>query len=388
MTVFAVPLERANDEKRVALVPGVVERLIKDHQLTVQVEQGAGAEASYTDAAYEKSGASIVDSQNLYKNADVVLRVSPPSAAELRLQRPGSIVAGFLGRCEGERLDALRAGKLTALAMESMPRTTRAQAMDALSSQRSAAGYHAVVAAATRFDRFLPMLTGPTGTVRPATVLIIGAGVAGLQAAATARRLGAVVEVSDIRAASREQVESIGARFVGAKIDAEASGGYARELTAEEKQAQAELLAKHVAGASVLLTTAEIPGRPAPRIVTTAMLEAMKPGAVVIDLAASSGGNCELTQVGQTIRHNGISIWGPHNMAACIPAQASDLYAQNLRHFIALLVKDGQLQLDWQDEILTAVCVMREGKEPVANDKPTKAPAAGKDESAKAPAAG
>ena len=369
MTTVAVPSERNDGERRVALVPGVVGRLIADLGVDVLVERGAGELASYGDDGYAEAGAKIVDGEEIYREGDVVLRVDPPSAEELRRQREGSWVVGFLGECSGERLDAIKERGLTAMALERMPRTTRAQAMDALSSQRSVAGYHAVVAAAARYDRFLPMLTGPTGTVRPATVLIIGAGVAGLQAAAAARRLGAVVEVSDIRAAAREQVESLGARFVGAKIDAEAAGGYARELSDEERREQAEQLARHIAGANILLTTAEIPGRAAPRIVTGDMLRAMAPGSVVIDLAAGSGGNCELTQVGETIDIGGVSLWGPRNMAAHIPAQASDLYAQNLRHFLGLLIEDGKLAPDWGDDILAAVGLLRQGQEPQASSK-------------------
>ena len=229
--------------------------------------------------------------------------------------------------------------------------------MDALSSQRSIAGYRAVLIGATRYGRFLPMLTVPTGTVRPATVLVIGAGVAGLQAIATARRLGAVVEATDVRPESREQVESLGGRFLSAEIEAEAAGGYARELSAAERAAQQEMLARHVAKANVVITTAEVPGRPAPKIITAAMVESMTRGAVIVDLAVAGGGNCELTRPGEEYEHQGILICGPANAAAQMPAQASELYALNLQHLLGLLIKDGECAPDWQDDILAAARV-------------------------------
>ena len=363
MLKIAVPVERENQERRVALVPDVVKRLGAGSKLSVLVESGAGEAADYNDASYQEAGAEIVSAADI-SQADLLLRVSPPSQEELRQQKENSIIAGFMGSCDDASMAIMRDRKLTVLALERMPRSTRAQSMDALSSQRSVAGYHAVALAAANYGRFFPMLTGPTGTVRPATMLIVGAGVAGLQAIATARRLGAIVEVSDIRAAVKEQVESLGARFVGAEINAEADGGYARELTEEEKKAQAEQLARHVAKANILITTAEIPNRPAPRIISTAMIEAMAPGSLVIDLAAASGGNCEPTRPGETITVGGAKLMGTANAAAGMPAQASDLLARNFMYLLSLLIPESeaaeaQLAPDWTDDILEAICITR-----------------------------
>ncbi|MGV0006140.1 MAG: NAD(P) transhydrogenase subunit alpha [Candidatus Porifericomitaceae bacterium WSBS_2022_MAG_OTU9] len=365
MLKIGVPVERDQDERRVALVPDVAKRLGAGERMTVLVETGAGDVADYSDSMYKQSGCEIVSGDEMLHQADLVLRVSPPAVDKIKQHREGTMLAGFMGSCDGAMLAAMQERKLTVLSLERMPRSTRAQAMDALSSQRSVAGYHAVLVATANYGRFLPMLTGPTGTVRPATILIIGAGVAGLQAIATARRLGAIVEVSDIRAAAKEQVESLGARFVGSEINAEAAGGYARELNDQEKKAQAEQLAKHIAKANILITTAEIPNRPAPRIVSTAMIEAMSPGSLVLDLAAASGGNCEPMKLGETVDIGGVKVMGPRNMAAGMPAQASDLLARNFMNLIGLLVAEAEegagakLAPDWQDDILAAVCVTR-----------------------------
>lgn len=364
MLKIGVPVEREQGELRVALVPEVVKRLGAGERLSVLVEAGAGEAADYADSAYKEAGAEIASAAEVAQ-ADLLLRVSPPSADAIKRQKENSCVAGFMGSCDGDVLAAMNERKLTVLALERMPRSTRAQAMDALSSQRSVAGYHAVLLASANYGRFLPMLTGPTGTVRPATMLIVGAGVAGLQAIATARRLGAIVEVSDIRAAAKEQVESLGARFVGADINAEADGGYARELSAEEKRAQAEQLAKHVAKANILITTAEVPNRPVPRIISSAMIEAMAPGSLVIDLAAASGGNCEPTVPDETVTVGGAKVMAPRNMAAGMPAQSSDLLARNFMHLVSLLVPEGEGQgkfaPDWEDDILQEICVTRDG---------------------------
>ena len=355
MLTIAAPLETANDEQRVALVPDVVQRLSSAHDLKILIEKGAGERAYYSDEAYAEAGAEIVDAQTLYSSADLLVRVSPPAPSEVEQMKSGTTLISFLIGAD-DKLPALLAKKnITALAMERIPRTTRAQSMDALSSQRSVAGYRAVLLAAGSYWRFLPMLSGPTGTIRPATVLIIGAGVAGLQAIATARRLGAVVEVSDIRSASKEQVESLGAKFVGAEFDAEAEGGYARELTAEEKQQQADQLARHVGSANIVITTAEIPNRRAPQIVSQAMVENMVAGSLLIDLAAASGGNCELTQLNQWVEHQGVRIFGPANMAAQMPSQSSDLYAKNILNLLGLLIKENQLAPNWEDDILAAL---------------------------------
>ena len=260
-----------------------------------------------------------------------------------------------------ELVKVFRNRKITSLAMELIPRISRAQSMDALSSQASVAGYKATLMAAYRLSKFMPMLTTPTGTIRPARFLIIGVGVAGLQAIATARRLGAIVEAYDVRPATKEQVQSLGAKFVQMDIQADAAGGYARELTEEEKRLQQELIAKHVGQADVVITTAAIPGRPAPRIITRAMVEAMKPGSVIIDLAAESGGNCELTKPDKGVKFHDVEICGPVNMPSTLPAHASELYAKNMFHLVALMVKDGKLEPDWDDEVLRDSTLTRDG---------------------------
>ncbi len=246
----------------------------------------------------------------------------------------------------------MRDHRITTFAMELLPRITRAQSMDALTSQAAVAGYKAVIMAANMIGRFLPMLTTPAGTIRPTRVLVIGAGVAGLQAIATAKRLGAIVEAYDVRKATREQVHSLGARFIGLEVDAESSGGYARELTEEERQLEQAMLADHIAQAEIVVTTAAIPGRDAPKLIFRDAVERMRPGAVIVDLAASTGGNCELTVPGETIVHEGVQICGPTNIASLLPVDASELYARNLYNFVVLLVKDGELFIDWEDPII------------------------------------
>ena len=359
----AVAKETGNGENRVALIPDTVERL-RRAGMDVRIQSGAGGKAGYPDGEYERAGATLVtDDEALWKSADIVLRVGPPELGQVRCMRKGGLLIGFLDPHRNlELMLTLRDRNVTAFAMELIPRTTRAQAMDALSSQRSVAGYRGAILAAECYGRFFPMLTTPTGTVRPATVLTIGAGVAGLQAIATARRLGAVVEASDVRAAAREQVESLGGRFIAPEVDAEAAGGYARELDNQERKAQRELLAQHVARAHAVITTAEIPGQPAPRIVSAEMVERMRPGSVVIDLAASSGGNCALTKPGQRVRHRGVLIYGPRNAAAEMAPQASELYARNLYHLLMLLAPEGELRLDWEDDILAESCLSHGGE--------------------------
>lgn len=361
--VISVNNEVMGHEARVALVPVVVRHLCGKHGAVVRVERNAGRAAGFSDQDYEEAGAEVTNS-SAHHEADIALRVGPPSAAFAEELREDSLLVGFLNPLNSsELLKVIERRKLTVLAMEAIPRSTRAQAMDALSSQRSIAGYRAVLLGATRYGRFLPMLTVPTGTVRPATVLVIGAGVAGLQAIATARRLGAMVEATDVRPESREQVESLGGRFLAAEIKASAAGGYARELSATERTAQQEMLARHVAKANIVITTAEVPGRAAPKIVTAAMVASMATGAVLIDLAAASGGNCELTKPGEEYEYQGVRICGPVNVAAQMPAQASELYALNLQHLLGLLLKDGQCVPDWEDDILVAARVGGGSKE-------------------------
>ncbi len=355
-----VPKETTPGERRVALVPDVAARLIR-LGAEVLVERGAGAATHYPDEAYE--GCRLVDSaQALLGEADVILKVQPPSLEEIEAMREGAVAIGFMApHRDPERVARLRDRRITAFAMELVPRISRAQSMDALSSQASVAGYKAALLAANLTGRFFPMLTTAAGTIRPARVLVIGAGVAGLQAIATARRLGAMVEAYDVRPATREQVESLGARFVDTGVSAEGEGGYARELTEEEKRQVAEAIARHVAAADAVITTAAVPGRPAPRIVTREMVEAMKPGSVIVDLAAEGGGNCELTRPGERIEHGGVTIHGPLNVPSMLAYHASEMYARNLYNFLALMLKDGALAPDWEDEVIRESALTHEG---------------------------
>ncbi len=359
---IAVLKECAAGEQRVAIVPEVVARFGK-LGVEVLIEEGAGAAAYQPDQSYTAAGATVgQDAERLYREADVVLRVQPPTIEEAHRLREGSIVVGFMApHKSAELVRVFRNRKITSLAMELIPRISRAQSMDALSSQASVAGYKATLMAAYRLSKFIPMLTTPTGTIRPARFLIVGVGVAGLQAIATARRLGAIVEAYDVRPATKEQVQSLGAKFVQMDIQADAAGGYARELTEEEKRRQQELIAKHVGQADVVITTAAIPGCPAPKIITRAMVAAMKPGAVIIDLAAESGGNCELTKPDKGVKFHDVEICGPVNMPSTLPAHASELYAKNMFHLVALMVKDGKLEPDWDDEVLRDSTLTRDG---------------------------
>jgi NAD(P) transhydrogenase subunit alpha len=291
------------------------------------------------------------------------MKVQPPTIEEIEALKPGAIVVGFMQAYkQHELVRKLCEKNVTSFAVELIPRISRAQSMDALSSQAAVAGYKAVLIGASEQDKFVPMLTTAAGTIRPSKYLIIGAGVAGLQAIATAKRLGAVVEGFDVRSATREQVESLGAKFVDTGIVAEGEGGYARELTAEEQQAQQAVLDKHIAQADVVITTAAVPGRPAPRIVSKAAVEAMKPGAVIVDLGAESGGNCELTQAGQTVVHNDVSIIGPVNLPASLPRHASEMYARNLLNFIQPAIVEGALNIDWEDEVFAGAVLTRDGE--------------------------
>lgn len=360
MTLVFVPRERIGDEKRVALTPAQVVRY-RALGIEVVIERGAGTAAGFTDAAYRGADARIA-AKPLYAEADAVLTVRGLDAEAIAELKRGAAVVGLLAPyAEDFPVDAYRKAGALAFALEKVPRISRAQAMDALSSQAAVAGYRAALLAATELPRFFPMLTTAAGTVRPARVLIIGAGVAGLQAIATARRLGAIVEGYDVRAAAREQVESLGARFVDVGVSAEAEGGYARELTAEEKAEQAEALGRHIAKSNVVITTAAVPGRPAPKILTKQMVEGMEAGSVIVDLAAASGGNCELTQPGKTTRHKGVSVLGPTNPATALAGHASELYAQNCYNFVAPWFEEaGTLAIPADDEVYTASLVTGE----------------------------
>ena len=362
MTVrVAVPKETTADESRVALVPGVAARLA-DKNVEVLIQKGLGERCAIPDAAYDKARL-VDDAAGLYAQADVVLKVQPPAEDEIELIREGAVLIGMMAphRYPG-RVAALRDKGVSAFAMELVPRISRAQSMDALSSQASVAGYKGALMAASRIGRFFPMLTTAAGTIRPAKVLVLGAGVAGLQAIATARRLGAMVEAYDVRAAAKEQVESLGARFVDLAVDAGGEGGYARELTEEEKNQQTERLGKHIAAADAVISTAAIPGRPSPRLISEAMVEAMKPGSVIIDLAAEGGGNCALTKPGKEIRRRFVTIYGPLNVPGMMPLDASEMYSRNLFNFLTPLLADGELKLDWTDEVVAQSAMTHDGE--------------------------
>jgi NAD(P) transhydrogenase subunit alpha len=352
--------ETVRGENRVAVVPEVATRLAAQGA-RILLERGAGTAARFPDVSYQD--AALADSADaVLAEADVLLTVQPPDPAVVSRLKPGAVVAGFLApHAQAALVRALKDRRITSFAMELVPRISRAQSMDALSSQAAVAGYKAVLIGAAALDKFYPMLTTAAGTIRPATVLVIGAGVAGLQAIATAKRLGAVVEAYDVRSATREQIRSLGAKFVETGVTAEGAGGYARELTAEEKAKQQEVLDGRIAAADCVITTAGVPGRPAPRIIGRAAVERMKAGAVIVDLLAEGGGNCELTKAGETIEHGGVRIIGPVNLPATVAHHASEMYAKNLLNFIKPALKDGALAIDWNDEVFAASCVTHEG---------------------------
>ena len=362
MTIkIGVPKEVREGEQRVALVPDIVNRLAKQN-IQVSLETGAGALAGYTDDYYGNAEIAASPAEILGAS-DICLTVNPATNEQIEQLKEGSILIGHLNpHSDRERFNNLKAKKTSAFSMELVPRISRAQAMDALSSQASIAGYKAVLLASNLLGKFFPMLTTAAGTIRPSKVLVIGAGVAGLQAIATARRLGAIVEGYDVRAAVKDQVESLGAKFVDIEIKAEGDGGYARELTDEERQQQQAILAKHVAAADVVVSTAAIPGRPSPLIINTQMVEGMRGGSVIVDLAAEGGGNCELTKIDETILHNGVKIYGPANVPSMLSNHASELYAKNLLNFLELLIQDGAINIDLEDEILSASLITHDGE--------------------------
>lgn len=350
---IGVPKEVREGEKRVALSPDSVSRLVK-LGFNVHVETGAGLQSFFTDTQYQKVGAILEEnSASLYPKSQMILKVQVPTKNEITLLKENSTLVSFIfAHRFPEEVGLLQEKKIRIFAMEKIPRVTRAQNMDALSSQASVAGYRAVLHAATLCPRFFPMLTTAAGTLRPSKVLVMGAGVAGLQAIATARRLGAIVEAYDVRASAREQVESLGARFIHSSLNAETQGGYARELTVEEKAQDAAQLAEHVAQADVLITTAQIPGKKAPLLVTEEMVSKMKAGAVIVDLAAEGGGNCALTQAGKLIEKNEVKILGPLNLPSELPVHASEMYSKNIFHFVDHLSQGGKnLELNLKDEI-------------------------------------
>jgi NAD(P) transhydrogenase subunit alpha len=366
---IAVPRETADGETRVALTPQIAGQLVADgHEVLVQ--SGAGEASSNTDEAYREAGATIVpDVAALYGHADVVLRVGRPSDEEVEMLREGTVLIGTLGTLARPEL-AQRLAKrgVTAISMDAIPRITRAQSMDTLSSQATVGGYKAVLIAAERLPKFFPLLTTAAGTIRPARGIIMGAGVAGLMAIGTARRLGAVVEATDVRPVVKEQVESLGGTFIEVemtdeeKAKAETAGGYATEMSDDYKRRQAELIAERVKEADFIITTALIPGRPAPRLVTDEMVKSMKPGSVIVDMAAEMGGNVEGTEPNKEVVRHGVTIIGITNLPATMPGSATQMYAKNLHTLIKHLAPDGPLQLDFDDEITRGATITHGGK--------------------------
>jgi H+-translocating NAD(P) transhydrogenase subunit alpha len=361
---IGVPKETAEGERRVALVPEVVKKLTGSG-LDVVVERGAGAEAMIPDEQFQEAGATLTDDAATVWQSDVVVKVAPPSAEEIVRLGDNSVLVGFLAPLtNGDGVRALAASGATAFALEAVPRISRAQSMDALSSQSNVAGYRAALIGAQEMGRFYPMLMTAAGTIRPATVLVLGAGVAGLQAIATARRLGAVVQGFDVRSVVKEQVESLGASFLEFDFggDLEGEGGYAKELTPEQQARQQELMAEAIGKCDVVITTALVPGRRAPILVTEDAVTRMKPGSVIVDLAGEAGGNCELTEPGETVIRHNVKIIAPLNVPSTMAEHASQLYARNINALLDLIVKDGALALDFDDEIVAGACVTRGGE--------------------------
>ncbi|HIK28580.1 MAG: Re/Si-specific NAD(P)(+) transhydrogenase subunit alpha [Oscillatoriaceae bacterium SKW80] len=352
-------------ERRVAVIPEVVSRLLKQG-LEVWVESGAGESSFFSNQAYEAVGAKIIhETATLWREADVIAKVAPPKEREIEMIREGAVLIGFLNPLGKPGIVQQLALKgVTAFAMELIPRTSRAQSMDALSSQAGVAGYKAVLIAASALPKFFPMLTTAAGTIRPAKVFVIGAGVAGLQAIATARRLGAVVEAFDIRPAVKEEVQSLGAKFVEVQLPEDTVGenGYAREISEQSKRLTQEAIASHVRTADVVITTAQVPGKKAPLLITEEMVAQMQPGSVIVDLAAEQGGNCAVTEPGKDVVRNGVTIIGPINLPSSMPVHASQMYAKNIFTLVQYLIKDGQLQMNFDDDIIAETCVAYAGE--------------------------
>jgi NAD(P) transhydrogenase subunit alpha len=358
--VVGVLAETEARETRVAAVPEIATKL-KAAGVRVLIERGAGVAAHFPDALY--ADAEFGDAAAILSSADVLLKVQPPSLAEVNALKKGAIVIGYMqAYARPDLVRALRDHGTTSFAMELVPRISRAQSMDALSSQASVAGYKAVLIAANALEKFLPMLTTAAGTIRPASVLVIGAGVAGLQAIATAKRLGAVVEAYDVRSATKDQVKSLGAKFIETGVSAEGAGGYARELTPEEKARQLEVLDARIAASDAVISTASVPGRAAPRIITQAAVERMKAGSVIVDVAAEQGGNCELTRPGETVMHGGVKIMGPLNLPASLPYHASEMYSRNLFNLLKPALAKGDLAIDWSDEVFAGCVLTHDGQ--------------------------
>ena len=366
---ISIPKETAAHEKRVAVSPETVKKLVA-LSCQVTIETGAGQNASYTDAAYKDAGANISkDFTNTVKAADIILKVQAPNADEIKDIRKGALLIAMLAPFTNKNiLKECAKGKIDAFSMEFVPRISRAQSMDVLSSQSNLMGYKSVLDAAEYYPHAFPMMMTAAGTVPPAKVFIMGAGVAGLQAIATARRLGAVVSATDVRPAAKEQVESLGASFIAVENEefkqAETSGGYAKEMSAEYKTEQAELVEKHIVKQDIVITTALIPGRPAPKLINAAMVKSMKHGSVIVDLAVESGGNCASSKAGEVIDKSGVTIIGHHNVPSRLAADTSSLYAKNLFNLLNLIInKDSKnLAIDWEDEIIQGICMTKGGE--------------------------
>ncbi|MDF7673940.1 NAD(P) transhydrogenase subunit alpha [Acetobacteraceae bacterium ESL0709] len=373
MTIkIAILRETLPDEKRVAMIPAVAQRLSK-LGATLVLEKNAGTAATYTDDAYIKAGVSQeADLTKLLADADIVLAVQPPSVETIGKMKPGALLVSFVhAQSCPDITKALRDKKITTFAMELVPRISRAQAMDALSSQAALSGYYTVLLGSTHMQKILPMMTTAVGSLRAARVLVMGLGVAGLQALATAKRLGAVCEGYDVRPETKEQAESVGAKFVDTGIDARGTGGYARELTAEEKAKVREIVSQHIAQADLVITTAAIPGRKAPRLIDADQLAAMKEGSVVVDMGAPNGGNCEGTKNGETVKIGPVTLIGPTNLPSALAAQASELYAKNILNLLEQVIKEGVLKPDFTDDVIKGTTLTHDGK--ITNEAARKA---------------
>jgi len=362
--IICVPKESGAEERRVVLTPDVVKRLVQQGQ-QVRVQENAGVAASHADESYIEAGATIVaDATALWREADILLMVGRPGK-ELPPMKEGAILAGMLfPLTHPELVKELARARVTSFSLDQLPRISRSQVMDVLSSMSTISGYKAVLLAAAHLGKFLPMLITAAGTMAPARLFVLGAGVAGLQAIATGRRLGAVVSAFDVRPAVKEQVESLGAKFLEAEaLESEGGGGYAKQLSEEQHRREQDLLHEHLREVDVVVTTALIPGRPAPELITEQMVKDMKPGAVIVDLAAESGGNCALTRRGETVEHNGVTILGPVNLPASTPVHASQMLAKNMFSFLGVLLDgEGQLNLDFEDKIVKGTCITHEGR--------------------------
>ena len=365
---LAVPNEIVPGERRIALEPGVAQRLIK-MGVEISMEKGAAISSHFSDDQFE--GVKIVDSvDELYKNADMIFKVAPPTLEELDKMNDGTVIVGFMAAHKNaEMMAKMNEKNITSFAMELVPRITRAQSMDALSSQAAISGYKGVLMGADIASVFFPMLTTAAGTIRPAKVVIIGAGVAGLQAIATAKRLGAIVEAYDVRSATKEQCESLGAKFIDTGVSADGEGGYARELTDDEKQQQRDVLAKHISMADVVVSTAAIPGRPSPKIIDKEMVDNMKVGSVIIDLAAEGGGNCVLSDPGDFVKYEDkVTIYAPLNVPSQVPVHASEMYSKNLFNLMSPFIhvdedqEDAKLVFDWEDDVISKCVLTHEGE--------------------------